>query len=102
VAYHPRSCRHALARWRRAWFFFGVRHAGGSVGGAAFIRRGRASGSPNAFKLVTARLLQAQGDSRGCQILLLLGSANRDETVFPDGTSFEISRGNARNHLSFG
>jgi hypothetical protein len=43
-----------------------------------------------------------QGDSRGCQILLLLGSANRDETVFPDGTSFEISRGNARNHLSFG
>ena len=35
-------------------------------------------------------------------ILLLLASANRDETVFEQSDMFDIRRSNARNHLSFG
>jgi cytochrome P450 len=38
----------------------------------------------------------------GADILLLMGSANRDEAHFADGASFDIGRGNAREHLSFG
>lgn len=39
---------------------------------------------------------------KGADILLLMGSANRDETRFEDGESFDIARPNAREHLSFG
>ena len=39
---------------------------------------------------------------KGANILLLQGSANRDEAVFPDGETFDIGRGNADQHLSFG
>lgn len=35
-------------------------------------------------------------------LLLLMGSANRDEEHFENGESFDISRPNAREHLSFG
>jgi cytochrome P450 len=35
-------------------------------------------------------------------LLLLIGSANRDEEVFPAGETFDISRANARDHLAFG
>jgi cytochrome P450 len=38
----------------------------------------------------------------GAELLLLMGSANRDEARFPDGESFDIARPNAREHLSFG
>lgn len=38
----------------------------------------------------------------GAELLLLMGSANRDEGRFEDGESFDISRSNAREHLSFG
>jgi len=38
----------------------------------------------------------------GADILLLMGSANRDENHFEDGESFDITRANARDHLSFG
>lgn len=38
----------------------------------------------------------------GGQLLLLMGSANRDESRFADGEEFDISRSNAREHLSFG
>ncbi|MGB9036853.1 MAG: cytochrome P450, partial [Paeniglutamicibacter sp.] len=38
----------------------------------------------------------------GAGILLLMGSANRDEAHFEGGESFDISRANARDHLSFG
>lgn len=38
----------------------------------------------------------------GSDVLLIMGSGNRDETVFPDGESFDFTRDNARNHLSFG
>ena len=38
----------------------------------------------------------------GSQLLLLLGSANRDEVVFADAEHFDIGRKNAAKHLSFG
>jgi cytochrome P450 len=38
----------------------------------------------------------------GAGILLLMGSANRDEAVFGHPEDFDVERGDARNHLSFG
>lgn len=38
----------------------------------------------------------------GGELLLLMGSANRDESRFENGEDFDISRSNARDHLSFG
>lgn len=38
----------------------------------------------------------------GSDILLVLGSGNRDAEVFPDGETFDIHRANARNHMAFG
>ncbi|MCA1648635.1 MAG: cytochrome P450, partial [Chloroflexi bacterium] len=35
-------------------------------------------------------------------VLLLIGSANRDEEVFENGETFDIRRSNAREHLAFG
>lgn len=39
---------------------------------------------------------------QGANILLVMGSANRDASQFTDGENFDITRGNARDHLSFG
>jgi hypothetical protein len=39
---------------------------------------------------------------KGADILLVMGSGNRDETVFAQSETFDIHRDNARNHLSFG
>jgi cytochrome P450 len=38
----------------------------------------------------------------GANLLLLLGSANRDPAVFKDAEHFDIHRQNAKEHLSFG
>lgn len=38
----------------------------------------------------------------GAQVMTLLGSANRDEAVFPDGDRLDFGRENSRNHLAFG
>jgi cytochrome P450 len=39
---------------------------------------------------------------QGANLLLLLGSANRDEAIFDAPSRFEINRPNARNHIAFG
>ena len=38
----------------------------------------------------------------GSRLLIVTASANRDESVFPDPDTFDIRRGNARRHLTFG
>ena len=38
----------------------------------------------------------------GSNLLLLLASGNRDETVFENGDQLDVTRANARNHLSLG
>lgn len=38
----------------------------------------------------------------GSGVLLLMGSANRDSKVFENPDDFDISRENARSHMSFG
>ncbi|MGB0507613.1 MAG: cytochrome P450 [Pikeienuella sp.] len=38
----------------------------------------------------------------GSNILVIMGSGNRDETLFPNGEKFDVTRSNARTHLSFG
>ena len=38
----------------------------------------------------------------GAQLLLVMGSANRDEEHFDDAETFDITRKNAREHLAFG
>ncbi|MGP6204669.1 cytochrome P450 [Microbacterium sp. F2] len=38
----------------------------------------------------------------GANVLLVMGSANRDESVFADPEVFDIDRSDARNHMSFG
>ena len=39
---------------------------------------------------------------KGDVVALLLGSANHDETIFPDPDRFDVARDNAHEHLSFG
>ena len=38
----------------------------------------------------------------GAEVVMLTGSANRDETHFPGGEKLDIGRENARTHVSFG
>jgi len=38
----------------------------------------------------------------GANILMVMGSGNRDEALFKDGEQFDIQRKNARKHISFG
>jgi cytochrome P450 len=38
----------------------------------------------------------------GANLLLVMGSANRDDTKFDDPEAFDITRANAREHLAFG
>ncbi len=46
--------------------------------------------------------LHGQPIRKGDKVVLWYNSANRDETVFPDGDLWDVSRANSRRHLSFG
>lgn len=64
----------------------------------------RFSGSIVAWRRKATRDTEIAGVAipEGSGVLLLMGSANRDDHVFPAPDSFDIGRGNARSHLSFG
>ncbi|WP_138998669.1 cytochrome P450 [Rhodococcus zopfii] len=64
----------------------------------------RYSGSITAWrrKALTDATIGGVSIAAGDQVLLVMGSANRDEAKFADGETFEIDRPNAREHLSFG
>lgn len=64
----------------------------------------RHSGSIVAWRRKALRDAQIGGVDipEGAEILLVMGSANRDEDRFEDGETFDITRANAREHLSFG
>jgi cytochrome P450 len=57
---------------------------------------------------LTSRMVLEDGELRGHrlrrgeQVVLLLGSANRDEAVFPGADRLDVTRENAARHLSFG
>ncbi|MFF0816710.1 cytochrome P450 [Rhodococcus sp. NPDC003318] len=57
---------------------------------------------------VTARVatcdvtVEGQDIDKGTVVLILLGGANHDPAVFPDPDRFDVTRPNAREHLSFG
>lgn len=72
--------------------------------GAAVDEVLRYSGSIVGWRRKALRDTEIGGQSirKGDGVLLLMGSANRDEERFTDGEDFDISRTNAREHLSFG
>ncbi|ADG98121.1 cytochrome P450 [Segniliparus rotundus DSM 44985] len=57
---------------------------------------------------MTARVAREEVDIAGRRlrpghvVVLLLGGANRDPSVFPDPDRFDVTRRNAREHLAFG
>lgn len=53
---------------------------------------------------ITTRPMTVAGVDIGAgqRILVLLGSANRDERYFADGERLDLLRANARDHLAFG
>ncbi len=53
---------------------------------------------------ITTRATELGGVSlpAGAPLLLLFGSGNRDETVFPDPDAVDLDRPNVRDHLAFG
>lgn len=64
----------------------------------------RYSGSIVAWRRKALRDAEVGGVAipAGAELLLVMGSANRDEHRFDGGETFDISRENAREHLSFG
>lgn len=53
-------------------------------------------------KARTAKVIGGVELPAGAEILMITGSANRDEAQFDHGEALDISRANARTHLSFG
>lgn len=64
----------------------------------------RYSGSIVAWRRKATRDAEIAGVAipEGSGVLVLMGSANRDESMFPNPDEFDIYRENARYHLSFG
>lgn len=40
--------------------------------------------------------------AKGSRILMMMGSANHDEDIFPQGSKLDVTRGNAKKHLGLG
>lgn len=62
-------------------------------------------GTPiRSFSRHTSREVEVDGQTipKGARVMMLFASANRDETMFPNGNVFDIERRNARRHLGFG
>ena len=62
-------------------------------------------GTPiRSFARHTAKPVEVAGHllPEGARVMMLYASANRDEAVFPKADQFDITRRNARRHLSFG
>ncbi len=53
-------------------------------------------------KARTASMVGGVESPEGAEILMITGSANRDDGQFEGGETFDIDRKNARTHLSFG
>lgn len=64
----------------------------------------RYSGSIVAWRRKATRDAEIGGVAipEGDGVLLVMGSANRDETMFENPADFDIARTDARNHMSFG
>lgn len=64
----------------------------------------RMSGSIVAWRRKATKdaVVAGQNIKEGDELILLMGSANRDEAHFDDPDTFDINRSNARDHLSFG
>ena len=64
----------------------------------------RYSGSIVAWRRKATRDAEIGGVKipEGDGVLLVMGSANRDETMFENPADFDIARTDARNHMSFG
>ncbi len=64
----------------------------------------RSSGSIFAWRRTAEKdaVINGVDIPKGSQLLLVMGSANRDPEMFPNPDKFDIERENARNHLSFG
>jgi len=64
----------------------------------------RYSGSIAAWRRLATKDGEVGGQPirKGEELLLVMASANRDEAVFEEGEEFDITRPNAREHLSFG
>lgn len=56
------------------------------------------------WRRLTSKEVELGGHTipEGETILLMTGSANRDEALFDDGETFDITRGNAKKHLTLG
>jgi len=64
----------------------------------------RAVSSVIAWRRRTREAVTLQGVSipAGAKLLIYSGAANHDPALFADGEAFDIERGNARRHVSFG
>jgi hypothetical protein len=64
----------------------------------------RISPSLNAWRRLALKDAEVGGVRipAGAWVLLLMGSANRDEGRFPEPAAFDVNRANAREHLAFG
>jgi cytochrome P450 len=57
-----------------------------------------------AWRRITTKAVEIGGISipAGAKLLLMTGSGNHDDSVFPEGKRFDVRRQNAKRHLALG